>query len=164
MFATPCGDVEPLLSATDWAVRLRNVLGLSHLAGSVASPLPIVLMRYNLSGVESRAKRGRAAGWAATPTVLEAGSQRGPGPAFFPYPISAVTSGELAFGATVDLGNGDGLEFKAEFLHLRIEYRLEDFWRFGEVTDTIDDDQLAVARARHLGLLEKDLKFRSDVP
>jgi len=162
IFVAPFGEVEPLLSRPDWAVQIRNVLGLAHLGGTPARPLPVVLMRYNLSRVEREARRARTDGWAAVPTVLEAGSHRGPNSAFFPFPPGAVGNGQIGFGATVCLGSD--LDLKSELLHFRIEYTLEDFSMVGEITDTVDDDQLVDARRQHFELLEADLRFRTDVP
>ena len=91
-FVAPFDEVESLLAAPDWATPLRNVLGLSHFAGSPAKPLPVVLCRYNLSRVERAARKARVAAWAAIPTVLEAGNGNGPGAAFFPFPKAATSS------------------------------------------------------------------------
>jgi len=121
-------------------------------------------MRYSLSRVEAAARKARRDGWAAVPTVLEAGSHQGPNPSFFPYPEAARRADAFGFGLTVDLGDGDSTEFKAELLHFRIDYRLDDFWTIGEIRDTVSDSQLAAARARHFALLESDFRFRKDVP
>jgi hypothetical protein len=164
MFAAPWGEVEPLLSHADWPRRLRNAMGLVHLFGTSASLLPVVLMRYNLSRSETAAKTARLAAWAATPTVLEAGGNGGPNAAFFPFPEAAVGTGGLGFGQTVDLSDGGTPDFTPELVHFRIDYELTDFRRVGEISDMIDDDQLAIARARHLSLLESDLKHRSKLP
>ena len=163
MFAAPYGDVEPLLAHSDWASRLRNVLGLAHLAGGPGSPLPVVLMRYNLSRAEAAARKARTLGFVAVPSVLEAGSRNGPSPSFFPFPKAAEGPGGSGFGLSLNLDPGDDGELVDELLHFRIEYKLADFWRFGEITDAIDDPQLAAARQRHFDLLEKDLKFLADV-
>jgi hypothetical protein len=162
LFVAPFGEVEPLLELPDWAVRVRNVLGLAHLSGTPAKPLSVVLMRYSLSRAERQAHKSKTDGWAAVPTVLEAGSHKGPNSAFFPFPRAAVGSGQIGFGATVCLGSD--LDFKPEFLHFRIDYTLDDFSMVGEITDGVDDDQLADARRRHFDLLEQDLRFRGDVP
>jgi hypothetical protein len=162
IFAAPFGEVEPLLRLPDWAVRIRNVLGLAHLGGTPAKPLSVVLMRYNLSRAERQARGARADCWAAVPTVLEAGSHRGPNSAFFPFPHAAVGDGQIGFGVTVCLDSG--LDFKSELLHFRIEYTLDDFSMVGEIADAVEDGQLVDARRRHFQLLEQDLRFRSDVP
>lgn len=164
MFAVPWGEIEPLLDHPTWASDLRDAMGLVHLGGTATAPLPVVLMRYNLSRSETMAQRARLAAWAATPTVLEAGSHKGPNPAFFPFPPAALSADALGFGQTVDLSVEDSLNNKSELLHFRIDYELADFYRIGELTDRIDDPQLNVARIRHLDLLEKDLNHWSDVP
>lgn len=163
-FAAPFDEVEKLLSAPDWATQLRNVLGLSHFAGSTSKPLPVVLCRYNLSRVERAARKARIAAWAAVPTVLEAGGASGPGAAFFPFPKAAASSNPFGFGVTVNLTTDGGLDFKSELLHFRLDYSLNDFAMVGEITDEITDSQLTTARQRHFDLLERDLQYRADVP
>lgn len=163
-FAAPFDEVEPLLAATDWATQLRNVLGLSHFAGSAFKPLPVVLCRYNLSRVERAARKAKIAAWAAIPTVLEAVGASGPGAAFFPFPKAAGSSNPFGFGVTVSLAADGGLDFKSELLHFRLDYTLDDFAMVGEITDEVTDAQLSTARQRHFGLLEQDLQYRSEVP
>ena len=163
-FAAPFDEVEQLLAAPDWATQLRNVLGLTHFAGSAAKPLPVVLCRYNLSRVERAARKAKVAAWAAIPTVLEAGGASGPGAAFFPFPKAAAGSNPFGFGVTVSLAADGGLDFKSELLHFRLDYTLDDFAMVGEITDEVTDAQLATARQRHFDLLEQDLRYRSDVP
>lgn len=163
-FAAPFGELEPLLAAPDWATQLRNVLGLSHLAGSPSKPFPVVLCQYNLSRVERAARKARLAAWAAIPTVLEAGSTNGPGAAFFPFPKAAAGSNPFGFGVTVDLSTNGGLNIYSELLHFKHDYTLDDFVMVGELTDEITDAQLSDARKRHFDLLEQDFNFRSDVP
>ena len=163
-FAAPFDEVEQLLAAPDWATQLRNVLGLTHYAGSGAKPLPVVLCRYNLSRVERAARKAKVAAWAAIPTVLEAGGASGPGAAFFPFPKAAAGSNPFGFGVTVSLAADGGLDFKSELLHFRLDYTLDDFAMVGEITDEVTDAQLATARQRHFDLLEQDLQYRSDVP
>ena len=163
-FAAPFDEVEQLLAAPDWATQLRNVLGLTHFAGSAAKPLPVVLCRYNLSRVERAARKAKVAGWAAVPTVLEAGGASGPGADFFPFPKAAAGSNPFGFGVTVNLAPDGGLDFKSELLHFRLDYTLDDFAMVGEITDAVSDAQLANARQRHFGLLWGDFQYRSDVP
>ena len=162
-FAAPFDEVETLLAAPDWATQLRNVLGLSHFAGSPAKPLPVVLCRYNLSRVERAARKAKVAVWAAIPTVLEAGNGNGPGSAFFPFPKAAAST-SFGFGVTVDLSPAGGLDFKSELLHFRLDYTLDDFVAVGEITDEVTDAQLATCRQRHFDLLEREFQYRSDVP
>ena len=163
-FAAPFDEVEQLLTTPDWATQLRNVLGLTHFAGSAAKPFPVVLCRYNLSRVERAARKARVAAWAAVPTVLDAGSKNGPNAAFFPFPKSAASSNPYGFGVTVSLAEGDGWDFKSELLHFSLDYTLDDFSMVGEVTDSITDAQLSAARQRHLDWFEGDFIYRSDVP
>jgi hypothetical protein len=163
-FAAPFDEVERLLSAPDWATQLRNVLGLSHFAGSAARPLSVALCRYNLSRVERAARKARITAWAAVPTVLEAGGACGPGAAFFPFPKAANDINPFGFGVTVSLGADGGLDFKSELLHFRLDYTLDDFAMLGQITDEVTDAQLATARKRHFDLLERELQYRADVP
>jgi len=163
-FAAPYGEVEHLLTAPDWATQLRNVLGLSHLSGSMSKPLPVVLLRYNLSRAERAARGAKLSAWAAVPTVLEAGGVSGPGAAFFPYPKAAADSNPFGFGVTVDMSKNGGLDFKSELLHFRFDYTLNDFAMLGELSDEVTEAQLSAARQRHFDLLESDFNHRSDVP
>ena len=163
-FAAPHDEVETLIAAPDWATQLRNVLGLSHLFGSLSKPFPVVLCRYNLSRVERAARKAKVAAWAAIPTVLEAGKGNGPGAAFFPFPKAAASINPFGFGVTVDLSPDGGLDFKSELLHFRLDYTLDDFVAVGEITDEVTDAQLATYRQRHFSLLERELQYRSDVP
>jgi hypothetical protein len=162
-FAAPFGEIELLLNAPDWVTQLRNVLGLSHLGGSVSKPLPIVMCRYSLSRVERAARKAKRGTWAAAPTVLEAGGVSGPGAAFFPFPNAAASSNPYGFGVTVDLATNGGLDFKSELLHFRLDYTLDDFAMVSDLTDMVTDAQLADARRRHFGLLETDFGYRADV-
>lgn len=163
-FAAPYGELVSLLTVTDWATQLRNVLGLSHLGGSTTKPLPVALLRYNLSRVERAAHKAKVAAWAVVPSVLEAGNQNGPGAAFLPFPKKAASSNPFGFGVTVDLSPSGGSDIYSELLHFRLDYTLDDFAMIGELTDEITDTQLEAARQRHFGLLEPDFAFRSDVP
>jgi hypothetical protein len=163
-FAAPFGEVEPLLANADWPTHLRNVLGLSHLWGTPSQPLLVILCRYNLSRVERAARKAKTAAWAAVPTVLEAGSQRGPGTAFFPFPKAAGAVNPFGFGVTVSLSPTNGLDYKSELLHFRLDYKLDDFAMVGEVTDEVNDDQLQAARQRHFDFLESEFAHRADVP
>lgn len=164
-FVAPYGEVEALLTAADWATRLRNVLGLAHLEGSPSKPLPVVLCRYSLSRVEGAARKAKLAAWATVPTVLEAGGFSGPSVAFFPFPkATAAAITPFGFGVTVSLTPDDGLDFKSELLHFRIDYTLNDFVMVGEITDTVSEAQLSIARNRHFDLFEQELAYRSDVP
>ncbi|OYW73773.1 MAG: hypothetical protein B7Z37_20285 [Verrucomicrobia bacterium 12-59-8] len=163
-FAAPYGEIEPLLAAPDWATQMRNVLGLAHLGGSPAKPQPVVLCRYSLKRVESEARRAKLAAWAAIPTVLEAGGQGGPGTAFFPFPKAAAGLVPLGFGATVNLNASGVPDCKAELLHCRIDYVLDDFVETSQITDEVPEALLSAARRQHFDLLELDLQYRSDVP
>ena len=165
MFAAPWGELEDLLAEPNWPRQLRNSLGLVHLGGTPEKSCPVLLMRYNLSRAEDAARQAKAPSWVAAPTVLEAGTDKGPNTAFFPFPEQAIGEQEIGFGQTVDLGNGnEGLNYKPELVHFRIDYELADFRQIGYLTDRVDDAQLAEARARHLALLENDFKFRNDLP
>lgn len=163
-FAAPYGELASMLAAPGWATQLRNALGLSHLGGSTSKPLPVVLLRYNLSRVERAARKAKVAAWAAVPSVLESGNQNGPGAAFFPFPKKAASSNPFGFGVTVDLSIGGGLNFYSELLHFKLDYTLDDFAMVGELTDEITDTKLEAARQRHFSLLEPDFTFRADVP
>jgi hypothetical protein len=163
MFASPFGEVKPLLARHDWAGQVRDVLGLAHLIGTPKKPLHVALMRYNLSRVQATARRERMTSWGAVPTILEAGSHLGPNSSFFPCPVRAHGAAGIGFGATVDLDISHPINFKSELLHLRVDYQLSDFLMIGEVNNMVDDGDIAEARARHLNLLDADLQFRGDL-
>jgi hypothetical protein len=163
-FAAPFGEVEELLGASDWAKRLRDVLGLAHFSASSSKPVPVVLCRYNLSRVERAARKAKLAAFAAVPTVLEAGGASGPGVAFFPFPRAAAGINPFGFGVTVSLAADGGLDFKSELLHSRLDYSLEDFFMVGELVDEVTEGQVSIARQRHFDLLERELRHRLDVP
>lgn len=165
-FAAPLDEVESLLCLPDWATQMRNRLGLSHFSGSAANPLPVVLCQYNLTRAERAARAARVAAWTAIPTVLEAGSRRGPGAAFFPFPQAAAARfHSLGYGATVnlDLTTDPRSDFNSELLHFPIDYTLGDFVLVGEIVDEITDDHLMQARQRHFAFLDADLRYRNDV-
>lgn len=162
VFVTPFSEIESILHLPDWATQVRNMLGLAHLFGEPNKPLPVVLMRYSLSRAEQSSRNMKLNGWVVTPTVLEAGNDKGPSLAFSPFPKSAA--GSNGYGATVSLGSGDGLDFKPELLHFRFDYTLEDFWILGEIKDVIEEPLLLAARRRHFAILEADFCFRKDVP
>lgn len=164
-FTTPYDGHEQKLKLErdDWATYLRNVLGLKHIHGTPDEPCPVVLMRYNLTRVYDAARDHDADGWAAAPTVLEAGNANGPNETFFPYPLGAADT--PAYGATVSLSDeDDGFDCQPEFLHWHIDYELDDFHKVGEITDMIDDEQLRAYRERHLNLHAEDFRFLGDLP
>ncbi|MGD9935841.1 MAG: hypothetical protein AB7U23_15345 [Dehalococcoidia bacterium] len=163
-FAGFYGELAPLLVKPDWATQLRNVLGLVHLGGSPKRPLPVVLCRYSLVRAEQASRRAHAENWAARPSVLEAGGTSGPGVAFFPFPVAAASSNPYGFGITLNIAVPGDPDFKAELLHFRIDYQLDDFVMIGSIEDEISDAQLAEARRGHYEMLKPDFAYNADVP
>jgi hypothetical protein len=156
-FVTPFVEAEEILRQPDWAVRLRDALGLGHIYPKNGRPMPIVLLQYSLDRVY-QAHLGKPA-WAASPTVLDDVS-RTPNPCFFPSPCNASGDG---FGFTVDFDQGNPT-YRREFLHGHIPYSLDDFRRVGEVATDILPGRIKAARARHLDLLKSDLRHYADLP
>lgn len=157
-FVAPYVEVEAILSRPDWANRLRDAFGLGHIRPWAGKPSQVLLMQYNLERV-FRSHIGKPA-WAASPTVMDDVPTAGPNPCFFPAPKSVSTDG---YGFTVDLDMSVG-SFQREFLHGRIEYKLADIRRIGEITLDVMDSQIEAARNRHRGLLEYDLIHFGDLP
>ena len=157
-FVAPFAEVEPLLKRSDWANRLRDALGLGHICATAAGAKPILLMQYSLDRVRVE-YLGKAAHWAASPTVLDDVAQAGPNPHFFPAPES-VSHG---YGFTVDLDVADA-SWKREFLHAPIAYELCDIQRIGLVTTDVPENQIKDARKLHRSLLQADQKNFGDLP
>lgn len=147
VFASFYADHEDLLSDTppaDWADRLRDRLGLAHLAPDARRPaIPILVFRYPVSAVPRRlGLRGRKP--LATPTVLDGELS----PAFCPAPP------EEPCGRVVELrGN---LERPArEVLHPFFYLGLEHLYRVGQVTAPVPGDLWDARQAHLLWLRER---------
>jgi hypothetical protein len=131
----------------DWAVQLRNRLGLGHYdPGRAGRPVEIFLMRYTVAEVIAELA---GQGHPAIPTVLDGDIN----PFFFPSPIPGPGAKEfLPGGRTVNLTTVDSendYQMGCELLHPRIAYRPEHFYRAGVINEPVTMP-LARARGFHL--------------
>lgn len=147
-FAAFAQEFETDLDAPDWALRLRDRLGLAHLPPTWATgPHPVVLMRYKVKEVAERARSLQAAHPLAVPTVLDAE----------PYEIFHPSPREQDYGRTLNLaGVSDDDQLASEVLHLRIDYASSHIWKVGAITGRADlsPDRLKKLRGDHLALLQ----------
>jgi hypothetical protein len=131
----------------DWAVQLRNRLGLGHYdPGLAGRPVEIFLMRYTVAEVIA-ALSGQ--GHPAIPTVLDGDIN----PFFFPSPLPRPGAADwLPGGRTVNLTTLDSAndyQMGCELLHPRIGYRPEHFYRAGIIDEPVTMP-LVRARGFHL--------------
>jgi len=130
-------QVEDILAdgVEDWAVRLRNRLGLGHLdPGLAGRPVEILVMRYPVAEAIA-ALDGQ--GHPIIPTVLDGDISN----YFFPSPLprSDATEAPL-YGRTVNLtpvANENDYEMGCELLSPRLVYRPEHFYRAGVVAEPV---------------------------
>ncbi len=141
-----------------WAVRLRDALGLAHFTAVGTAQFPAVLLQYPLQRVFDAYHTG--AGWAAVPTVLDdVPGTAGINHVFFPVARASSAGG---MGSAVDLHATETLALP-EFLHPRIDYRLEDFKRVALISSPVDDNTVASARTRHLAKFQADFQHAGDL-
>lgn len=141
-----------------WAARLRDALGLAHFTAFGTVQFPVVLLQYPLQRVFDAHHAG--VGWAAVPTVLDdVPGTAGINHVFFPVARASSAGG---MGSAVDL---HATETRAlpEFLHPRIDYRLEDFKRVALISSPVDDTTVAAARARHLAKFRAYFRHAGDL-
>lgn len=157
MFVVPFAEVESMLEEPDWANRLRDALGLSHIGSVGGSATQVVLFQYSLERpyLDHRASPA----WAATPTVLDDLGTSGLNTCFFPAPRK---SSPPEFGYAVDLALSGAS--KSEFLHAPIDYTLDDICKIGEVTTSVTDDGIAIARQDHYERRRTHYRFHAHVP
>ena len=126
LFAAWKDEVLAELRAPDWAVQLRNRMGLAHYDPD-PGPIPVLLMEYQVADVLSAASaRGVATAFVA-PTVLDSG----PWPWFFPSPVG------LHYGRTVAL-RPSASTLLTEVLHPKMDYTPNHIMRVGEIADRLD--------------------------
>lgn len=153
MFATFYDEVSEEADADDWAVALKDRLGLGHYGVADGNPWEVALMRYPLSDVLSDSDAGTTRASCAVPTVLDDGMH----PFFFPVPR------ERSYGATLHLDTARSDILTAEIVHRRMDYRAEHLLRLGRMDGgrPLADDPLAEARDYHL-LALRDQYSRDD--
>lgn len=131
----------------NWAVRLRNCLGLGHLApGPAGRPVEILVMRYPVAEAIA-ALDGQ--GHLAIPTVLDGDISN----YFFPSPLPRSDAAEAPiYGRTVNLTpveSENDYEMGCELLNPRLIYRPEHFYRAGIIAEPVTMP-LERARGFHL--------------
>jgi hypothetical protein len=158
-WVTTFAAVSPHMARRAWAARLRDALGLAHIAGSATAQHPIVLLQYPLQRVFDAHRA--APGWAAIPTVFDdVPGSAGINHVFFP---PARSEAAQKMGAAVDLDGSENLDMP-EFLHARIDYQLGDFRRVALISSQTADAQVAAARSRHLGKHRTHFLYAGDLP
>lgn len=149
-FAAFYDEVRQDADHADWPHALRDRLGLGHHGyhrpGTVATPLPVALMRYSLADVFAVHEPRELAFFCAVPTVLDGGMDQ----FFFPVPR------QHPYGAAVHLAPDQSDTLTAEIVHCRINYRRDHLWRTGWITRPhhVVNDLLPEARDRHLFALQ----------
>lgn len=137
-FAAFAQELQEDIEQPDWALRLRDRLGLGHYRPTLRFPTrTLALMRYTVKDVVAAANRAGAAHAMTAPTGLDADLNE----FFFPAPR------DLDYGRTVNLAGADTLA--AEVLHLRIPYRAKNLWKVGIVTTPPEKD-IRRLRENHL--------------
>lgn len=143
------GDLD-VLAKSDWPHTLRDRLGLTHRNGSVAKPIAVALMCFEVDEVRNArllaSKKGAVASF-ARPTVLDAEMSS----AFIPAPLVA---GGTSFGHTLDLANtAIPTSFTPELLTFPIEYQPRHIKALGFITtphSIQNDAYMLAARNRHI--------------
>lgn len=144
MFAAFYDEVKSEVEDDDWAVALRDRLGLGHYGAD--GPSDVALVSYPASYVLSRSVAvGSTA--CALPTVLDNGMHE----FFFPAPR------QHPFGATLHLVPDLADRLTAEVLHHRIDYRAEHILRLGRIdrSHRLAGQSLVDARDLHLVTLRE---------
>lgn len=138
----------PTEDGPDWANRLRDRLGLVHLApglrGAHGLPLDILVFRYPILSIPRLRNSTAEQRPLVPPTVLDSAHSA----AFCPAPAGQST------GHAVDLSLEKPI--CREVLHPVMEFCAEQLWRVGQVTKNVDMQQLIEARRWHL-LVLRDL-------
>ncbi|MEI8396364.1 MAG: hypothetical protein WCF85_16640 [Rhodospirillaceae bacterium] len=143
-------ELDEDIKQPDWAILLRDRLGLAHLMPTAKIPaFPVALMRYKVEEVVKAANRARRVGGAelahpvTVPTVLDAE----------PYEIFHPSPRGANYGRTLNLdGAGDCGRLASEVLHLRIDYQPSHILKVGVITVpvVITPEKLVKLRENHL--------------
>ena len=138
-FACFKAEISDDLRQPDWLIRFMARLGLGHYALAPGTK-HYVLMEYTAAEV---IKQAAVAQPFAVPTVLEARNSE----FFFPAPAGT------GHGYTVDLAPPAASRPTREFLHIRLDYRIEHIAKAATQTGPMATVPLAAARDGHLQTL-----------
>ncbi len=142
---------EDLFGRTDWAVSLRDRLGLAHLdPAELGKPIDILAFKYPVSQVTRLAGAPAHTRPLIPPTVLDGEFSE----AFCPAPRGELT------GHVVNLDWEDQEDRRArnaalrrEILHPKTRLKAKHLFRVGRIEVPVDFENLPLARAAHLGLV-----------
>lgn len=141
-------EVDRDLRQADWAMRLRNRMGLGHYDPAPGQRQAFALMEYLAKDVDAEWQPLRARGAErpfALPTVLDG---KGVSPYSFPSPRNLTSS------FAVDLADPPSNPIR-EMLHVRITYRPHHLVRVGELVGPLPPVRLVAARDGHLERLRQ---------
>lgn len=128
----------------DWANSLRDRLGLAHIQPRTGvRALDVLVFRYPIRSVPRLQNAAADQRPLVPPTVLDGNHS----PAFCPSPVGQQT------GRSVDLSQQKPI--CREILHPALDFRVEHLWRVGQVTKTVDMQQLIDGRRWHLAFLRE---------
>ena len=139
-FAAFHTEVSDLIDTDDWAVHLRDRLGLAHYHGQYG-PIPVALMQYKVADVLRVSNLDANAVSFTAPTALDSG----PWPYFFPSPASLTCGRTMSLNPIVDEAH-----LLAEFLHYHIPYKREMLKKVGVINSPIPGTPLKELRNNHL--------------
>lgn len=125
-FAAFRQDVADDIDTPDWALRLRDRLGLPHYPSTKRfGPHPVALMCYSVDDVVEKAVKLGLPYAAAVPTVLDAE----------PYEVFHPAPREATYGRTLNLaGSQDCDRLASEILHPRIDYKPSHILKIGTIS------------------------------
>lgn len=150
-FAAFSEELKDDIDAPDWALRLRDRLGLAHLQPSSRfGPHPVVLMRYTVKEVAGRARSLHADHALVVPTVLDAE----------PYEFFHPAPQGQNYGRTLNLSGYDAPDaherLASEVLHLKMDYTPSHIMKVGAIVKSADTSPARLIKLRkdHLACLQ----------
>lgn len=155
-FAAFAQELAEDIDAGDWANRLHDRLGLSHMGFTDKfGSQPVALMRYRVRDIKKRAQMRGAAPLLTVPTVLDAELNQ----VFHPAPR------EANYGRTLHLGDNSNCDrLASELLHPRFNYEPGDICKIGMITlpAGVSPERLAELRQTHIFCLRCSVAERED--
>lgn len=140
------------IASANWPEALRDKLGLDHLDGSVAGPIPVALMEFDVEEVLDQARLDPAIAHSfCIPTALDGE----PNSQFFPTPtVPHRTPGPLDFGCPMALSVISKPEdLIAEVIHPRLIYKRDHITKIGLIGAGLPIVDVAEMRNAHLWAL-----------